>query len=107
MAALLHFVGYRLRDTVTPAKRRRIATLLRRLAEEMQGVELLALGRNVSRSRFAAGWDFGAVLHLADAKLLPAYLEHPLHKKLSLEASQDFFESCVVFDIPLVTGDSQ
>lgn len=107
MAAVLHIVGYQLLDTVTPAKRRRITTLLRRLAEEMHGVELVALGRNVSNSRFAAGWDFAAVLQLADRKLLPAYLEHPLHKKLSLEASQDFYESCAVFDIPLVSGGFQ
>lgn len=107
MAGLFHIAGYRLLDTVAPAKRRRVTSLFRRLAAELEGVELVALGRNVSKSKFAAGWDFAAVLRLADRKLLPVYLEHPLHKKLGAETSQDFFETCAVFDIPCNQGDSQ
>lgn len=100
-AGLLHVVVYETKPGVDAAKRARVEHGFQVLADAIDGVELVSMGRNESPSRFAQGWTFAAALRLRDRALLKAYLAHPAHQALTAETAEDFFDRCVVIDLPV------
>ena len=105
MTAMLHFVGYAQPDGVDADQVRRVHDGFVALSAAVDGVDLVAIGPNISPSTFAEGWDYAAIVAFRDADVRAAYIAHPLHVALGRETRNGFYERCIVLDVPHFTAD--
>jgi hypothetical protein len=98
---LCHVVAYRLAEGLEPAKMAQIEALFAACGADIPEILSLEYGRNVSVSRFARGWDFGAVMTFAGPAERDRFLVHPTHARLSEAAADGFYREMVVFELPI------
>lgn len=100
-ATLCHVVVYRLAEDLDPERLARVEAQFEALPDEIAEVLSIEAGRNVSPSRLARGWDFGAVMTFAGAAERDRFLAHPAHDRLTEATANGFFREAMVFDLPI------
>ena len=103
---LLHLVAYRLTEGLAPERLAQIEALFADCGREIPEILSLEYGRNVSVSRFAQGWEFGAVMTFAGPAERDRFLAHPAHVRLSVAAADGFYREMVVFELPIPAADA-
>ncbi|WP_158298891.1 Dabb family protein [Sphingomonas psychrotolerans] len=105
-AQLYHVVVYRLADGLNPEKCAQMEALFARCRDEIPEILDIEFGHNVSVSRFARGWEYGAVMTMAGPAERDRFLTHPTHLQLSAAAADGFYREVVVFDLPIAGTDA-
>lgn len=103
-ARLCHVVVYRLAEDLDPERLAQVEARFEALPREIAEVLGIEAGRNVSPSRLARGWDFGAVMTFAGAAERDRFLTHPAHDRLTEATADGFFREAMVFDLPLASA---
>ncbi len=100
-AKLCHVVVYRLEEGLDPDRVGRVEAQFEGLGNEIAEILSIEAGRNVSSSRLARGWDFGAVMTFAGTAEQDRFLAHPAHDRLTAATADGFFREAMVFDLPI------
>lgn len=100
-ARLCHVVVYRLVENLDPDRLTQVEAQFEALPGEIPEVLGIEAGRNVSPSRLARGWDFGAVMTFTGAAERDRFLSHPAHDRLTEATANGFLREAMVFDLPI------
>lgn len=95
---ILHSVIFQVAPGVDQARIDKIKQMFLDLQSKVSGIHWIIWQSNNSKSKFAQGWQEGCFMLFRDLEARDRFLEHPEHKKVSVEAGNGFYTGLVVFD---------
>lgn len=96
---ILHIVIFSVTPGTTQERIEKVKEMFLALAGTIDGLESVVWRKNISKSRFAAGWQEGCFMVFTDLQVRDQFLEHPNHKAVSAETGNSFYTNLLVYDI--------
>lgn len=100
-STIIHIALYTLADGVNTERVHKLFRMVENCVGPCEGLISVYTGFNNSSSKFAKGWDCGVIMTFDSLVSRDDFLVHDLHKEITIETSNGFYDNVVIFDTEL------